>query len=111
MTKAKTIWQGLLLCPVSLQDLSTSISTYGGEEKDKGEEGLETGSDGFLNFGSGRVRVLKKYFGSGRVGLGIGYLYQIPSQLGIMGYWNLDRVFAEYLPYFLYFLISIILFD
>ena len=41
---------------------------------------------GFFNFGSGRVRVLKKYFGSGRVGLGIGYLYQIPSQLGIMGY-------------------------
>ena len=46
---------------------------------------------------------------SGRVGFG--YLYQIPSQLGNMGYWNLDRVFAEYLPYFLYFLISIILFD
>ena len=38
---------------------------------------------GFFNFGSGRVRVLKKYFGSGRVGLGIGYLYQIPSQMGI----------------------------
>ena len=66
---------------------------------------------GLFNFGSGRVRVLKKYLGSGRVGLGIGYFYQILSQSGIIGYWNLDRVFAEYLPYFLYFLISIILFD
>ena len=61
---------------------------------------------GFFNFGSGSG--IEKIF---RVGSGIGYLYLIPSQLGIMGYWNLDRVFAEYLPYFLYFLISIILFD
>ena len=41
---------------------------------------------GFFNFGSGRVWVLKKYFGSGRVGLGIRYLYQIPSQSGVIGY-------------------------
>ena len=59
---------------MSLQDLSISI--YGGEEKDKGEEGLETGSDGFFNFGSGRVRVLKKYFGSGWVS-GIFMKYQV----------------------------------
>ena len=26
---------------------------------------------------------------------GIGYFYQIPSQSGIIGYWNLDRVFVE----------------
>ena len=50
------------------------------------EAGARVRRVGFFNFGSGRVRVLKKYFGSGRVGLGIGYLYQIPSQLGIMGY-------------------------
>ena len=48
---------------------------------------------------TGRVFQLRVGFGywkniSGRVGLGIGYLYQIPSQLGIMGYWNLDQVFA-----------------
>ena len=39
----------------------------------------------FFNFGSGSG--IEKIFrvGSGRVGLGIGYLYQIPSHLGIMG--------------------------
>ena len=46
----------------------------------------------------------------GWVGLGTGYLYQIPIQLGIIGYCNLDREFAEYLPYFLYFLIFDILY-
>ena len=35
---------------------------------------------------------------SGWVGLGTGYLYQIPIQLGIIGYCNLEREFAEYLP-------------
>ena len=40
---------------------------------------------------TGRVFQLRVGSGSGiekiyRVGLGIGYLYQIPSQLGIMGY-------------------------
>ena len=35
---------------------------------------------GFFNFGSGRVRVLKKYFGSGRV-LGICIKYQVIWEL------------------------------
>ena len=65
------------------------------------------GQTGFST--SGRARVLKKYFGLG-IGLGTGYLYQIPIQLGIIGYCNLDREFAEYLPYFLYFLIFDILY-
>ena len=95
-------WKRIKLIPCSL----TSLACFRRRPKM-----IRARRVGFFNFRSGRVRVLKKYFGSGRVGLGIGYLYQIPSQLGIMGYWNLDRVFAEYLPYFLYFLISIILFD
>ena len=54
------------------------------------------------------VRVRRVYqlrVGLGRFGLGSDYLYQIPSQSGIIVYWNLDRVLAEYLHYFLYFLI------
>ena len=53
------------------------------------------------------VRVRRVYqlrVGLGRFGLGSDYLYQIPSQSGISGFWNLDRVFTEYLPYFLYLL-------
>ena len=38
---------------------------------------------GFFNFRVGSGSGIEKIF---RVGLGIGYLYQIPSQLGIMGY-------------------------
>ena len=46
----------------------------------------QTGRVFQLRVGSGSG--IEKIFrvGSGRVGLGIGYLYQIPSQLGIMGY-------------------------
>ena len=55
----------------------------------------------FFKFGLGRVRVLKKYFGSGRV-----WYRVFVSNTKSIGFLNLERVFAEYLPYFLYFLIS-----
>ena len=59
------------------------------------------GQTGFST--SGRARVLKNIsgrvglgrVGSDWVGLGTGYLYQMPFQLGIIGYCNLDRKFAE----------------
>ena len=61
---------------------------------------------GFFNFGSGSGIEKIFRFGSGRVGYRV-----FVSNTKSIGYWNLDRVFAGYLPYFLYFLISIILFD
>ena len=40
---------------------------------------------GVFNFGTDRVRVLKKYFGTDRVWIGYGYLHRKFNQSGIIG--------------------------